>query len=419
MQVLLRGAIEYDHDVDYWWERLSDESRRWVSLHALRSENAPARVRALERLAWLPDEIGVIPLQIAQALQGETNEQAFLAALKTLNVRSRMVKPVFEVSLDTKAKSRTTQVVHMITTQLQLRAVDVWREVVFTPEIDLLLADFALNSNFASVREEAARTIGRINSLTAVRQIAEEQRRGAKGALRALALVRDEAVSLPNVVSPRARLYAWLANTWRRLTDRPLQIVWRYLLALLGAFIAIAANTYITYRTENFLNPARWKLTISVGLVTAVLVGLLAVIGDEFPSRLRGFWPWWARLLLSAGLAFAGGVAAWGVYTYLYLEYPPEGVTFFAAAGIGFGLVATSMFNLPGWLAFLVTAIATYIPLYVAFQNFMPPVLYYDNPDQIFILAIPVALLIALGIHAQALARDVRRVFKRTQKAPA
>ncbi|OYT68379.1 MAG: hypothetical protein CFK52_15145, partial [Chloracidobacterium sp. CP2_5A] len=105
-------------------------------------------------------------------------------------------------------------------------------------DIDGLLADIALGDPSPAAAELAARTVGRIRSLAAVRKIAEAQRRGSAKALRALALVRDEAPSLPSIVSPRARLYAWLDNTWRRLTDNPLRNVRRFVYALIGAALA-------------------------------------------------------------------------------------------------------------------------------------------------------------------------------------
>ena len=200
-------------------------------------------------------------------------------------------------------RSRTTQVVALLKSQLQIGTPSVWREVVFSQEIDQLLADIALTSTVPSVAELAARTIGRIHSLTAVQAIAGEQRRNTPGALRALALVRDEAPSLPPIVSRQGRLYAWLANTWRRATDDPIQIVRRFLWALLGAFLAIGLNTYATFRSEDIFAPARWKVTISVGLVTAILIAFVALLADELSCRLRGFWPTWARLLLSGLLA--------------------------------------------------------------------------------------------------------------------
>ena len=416
MQMLLRGALEYDHEVDHWWARLSDESKRWVTLHTIRSESAPARVRALERLATLPDaDVPTIPKQVAQALQNEVNEAAMLAAIHTLAARALM--GLGRVPQVQPGRSRTTQVVAMLKTQLQIGTPSVWREVVFSPEIDQLLADIALTSPVPSVRELAARTIGRIHSLTAVQSIAEEQRKNTPGALRALALVRDEAPSLPPIVSQQGRLYAWLANTWRRLTDNPIQLVRRFLLALLGAFLAIGLNTYFTFRSEDIFAPARWKVTISVGLVTAILIAFVALLADELSCRLRGFWPTWARLLLSGILGFVAGSIVWATYTYLYLEYAPEPVVLFAGAGLALGFVVSSTLKLPGWAAFLVTAAATYIPIYVSYDQFLPPVIYYDRPEHLLTLALPVALLIALGGHAQALAGDVRRWLLRGRRA--
>ncbi|NDJ63018.1 MAG: serine/threonine protein kinase [Chloroflexi bacterium] len=90
-QMLLRGALEYDLEIDYWWRLLSDESRRWVTLHAIRSENATARIRALERLHDLPDsDPPQIPKLVAQALQVETNRDAKLAAIQVLEIRARL-----------------------------------------------------------------------------------------------------------------------------------------------------------------------------------------------------------------------------------------------------------------------------------------------------------------------------------------
>lgn len=420
-QMLLRGAIEYDHEIEFWWNHMDDESRRWVALHAVRSENAPARVRALRLLQSLPDaDMPVIPKQVAQALQNESNIEAMLAAIDTLMVRAKLAGPRLDIRLPRPERktSRTTQVLNRITTQLHLAAPDVWQEVIFSAEIDRLLADIALTSPYAEVAERAARSIGRIHSLSAVREIASQQRKGMKGALRALAFVRDEAPSLPPEVSDRGRLYAWLANTWRRLTQNPLQNIWRFLYALLGGFLAIGLNTYITFRGEAIFSPARWSNTIAIGLTTGVLIAFVVMVADEFPARLRGFWPWWARLLLSAGLGSLAGILVWAGYTYMFLETVPDdwGVIAFAGIGLALGFIANSMLALPGWMAVIVTTVTTYLPLYMAFQNFntvgSAAILYYDYPNQIFYLTLPLALLIALGGHAQAILRDVRGWFQ-------
>jgi len=90
MEMMLRGALEYDHDIETWWNRLNDSSRRPATLHALLSENATARVRALERLETLPDaEPSIIPRLVAQQLQVETNTTAQLAAIHVLEMRGK------------------------------------------------------------------------------------------------------------------------------------------------------------------------------------------------------------------------------------------------------------------------------------------------------------------------------------------
>ena len=94
-EMMLRGALEYDHDIDTWWNKLNDDSRRLVTLHALLSENPTARVRALQRLETLPDaDPPQIPRLVAQQMQVETNTPALLAAIRVLEQRGKL-NPAF------------------------------------------------------------------------------------------------------------------------------------------------------------------------------------------------------------------------------------------------------------------------------------------------------------------------------------
>ncbi len=440
-QMLLRGALEYDHEVDYWWKQLDDDNRRWVCLHAIRSENAPARARALYRLETLPDsDPPKIPALVAQALAVETNEAAKQAAIHVLGTRALKRKPG-EISGRYKvAQPRITGKLLTVQTRLniQLDAPEVWREAAYSPDIDELLADIALEDESEAIAEQAARTIGRIRSLAALKLVAEAQRKGADGALRALALVRDEAPSLPNIVSTQGRIYAWVANTWRRLTDDPLHNVWRFVFAMLGAGIAMAAQVFITFRSEAIFNADRWGKTISIGLTFGIFTAILVLLAGELPERLRGFWRVWSRLTVSGILGFLWGTFTWGAFTWFFFNYPPAwDVMAFAGLGMAFGFVVTALFNLRGWVAVIVTAIATYIPIYIMFEFFwsgrlivpLPlasetlnnplAILYYDTQEQIFTLAIPVVLLIALGGHALSLWYDIKRliVYLRQRRA--
>ncbi len=436
IQMLLRGALEYDHEVDYWWNKLDNESRRWVALHAIRSDSAPARTRAFYRLETLPDsDPPRIAPNVAQALQIEVSEEARRAAIHVLGTRAQLSHagglPIAAKDIEGKMLTVRTR------TGIQLNTPSVWRETAFTPEIDRLLAEIALDQNKPETAELAARTVGRIRSLAAVGLIAEAQQKGQEGALRALALVRDEAPSLPPIVSPQGRLYAWLTNTWRRMSHNPLHNVWRYVLALIGGTVAMGAQVFLTYRTEAIFNADRWGKTISIGLTFGVFMGFLALLAGEFPSRLRGFWPWWARLAVTTVIGFVWGTLTWAAFTWFFLTYVPDwGVMIFAGVGTAIGFALTAILKLPGWLAFLVTAVATYLPIYTMFNAFWngqlapviqtlfnippgnaPALLYYDYPEQIFTLAIPVVILIALGAHAQALWGDARQLINRVRGA--
>lgn len=435
LQLLLRGAIEYDHEIDYWWNKLDKDNRRWVALHAIRSENAPARARAFYRLETIPDgDPPRIPTLVAQALAVETNDDAKRAAINVLATRAKRDYPS-----GTYQKVPQGLTGRLLTTRtradIQLNTPSDWRTTVYSEDIDELLAQIALDPRSSeTIAEQAARTVGRIRSLAAVKKIADAQRAGSKGALLALALVRDEAPSLPAIVSPQGRIYAWLANTWRRLTDDPLQNVRRFVFALIGATLAMAFHVFVTFRSEAIFNADRWGKTISIGLTFGMMIAILTLIAGEAPSRLRGFWPGWARLILSAGLGILWGTLSWAAFTWFFLNYLPSWeVMFYAGIGTALGFVLASVYNLRGWLAVSLTALATYIPIYVMFQFYfngaVPPlplsqdvlfnpsaVLYYDFPEQIFTVAIPVVLLIGLGAHFSAVVADIRALIHRLRK---
>lgn len=433
LQMLLRGAIEYDHEIDYWWGKLDNDNRRWVALHAVRSENPPARTRALYRLETIPDsDPPRIPALVAQALTLETNDDAKRAAIQVLGTRAKRDYPSGNYPA-VKSPGLTGRLLTIRTRDdIQLHVPTDWRETVYSDDIDGLLAEIALEERNEDIAELAARTVGRIRSLHAVKMIADAQRVGTDGALRALAFVRDEAPSLPSVVSPQGRLYAWLANTWRRLTDDPLNNVWRFVFALIGAGLGMAIYVFTTFRSEAIFNAERWGRTISIGLTFGMLIAILTLLTSEAPSRLRGFWPWWARLAVGGLVGFLWATFSWGGFTWFFLNYPPNWeVMAYVGLGTALGLIISSLFDLRGWISLLLTTILTYIPIYIMWEFFFTgrliipiplsdevrfnpvSILYFDYPDQIVSLAIPVVLIIALGIHATAVWLDVKALWAR------
>lgn len=369
-QMMLRGALEYDREIEYWWAQLDTANRRWVCLHAIRSESAPARIRALYRLETMPDsEKQRIPQLVAQALQVEVDEQAQLAALKVLGTRARLMKPAQRYDIASAYRGRMLSSVTRV--EVQVTRDTTWYETVFTPEVDSLVALMAFESDYAAVREQAARTVGRMRSLAGVQHIVTQLEAGRQGAARALAFVRDEAPNLPPIVSPSQRFRAWLVNTWRRLTDNALALTWRFIFALIGGTIGMGIQVYVTYRSQAVFDPDRVVNTYGFGLAFGVMTGLLALFADEVPARLRGFWRWWSRLLFSALAGVTIGTLAWGVVSYMYLRqtFINWELMLFGGVGLALGFVLASLLNLRGWLAVLITAALTYLPVYVTWHN--------------------------------------------------
>jgi hypothetical protein len=252
----------------------------------------------------------------------------------------------------------------------------------------------------------------------------DQQRLGKKGALRALALVRDEAPSLPNVVSSRARFYAWLNNTLYRLFNHQMGIVWRYVWAFIGGFMAMGGYAWYAQPDIGVLLAQRSGLALSTGLVFAICVGFVALFAGEFPARLRGFWRWWSRTTASVLAGTLMGTITWAAFTFFLLNYEPEwGLMLFGGLGMAFGYVLTTALRLPGWLAVIVTAAGIFVPLYVSSTSVGTPIVYFLDLQtfqldygKLYRQGLFIAFMIALGGHAQALWNDIFALWRKVRK---
>jgi hypothetical protein len=368
-QMLLRGAIEYDYELEYWWNQVNDADRRWVCLHALRSGNAPARIRALYRLETLPDDESnpAIPRLVAQALEIEVDNTAKLAALKVLGTRAKLVKrPTMSIMTEFRGRLLTS----FTRMGIQIAETGQWQEAVYSPEVDTLVAEQAFDEN-ETVAEFAARTVGKMRSLAGVSYLAEAQVNNRHGSLEALAFVRDEAPALPDVVSRQARFYAWITNTVRRLTDKPLQGILRFALALLGGWIAMGEYVNNTFRSEVFFDGQRWGNMLGIGLTFGLFIGVTYFAADELPRRLKGFWLWWQRLLVFGVMGLFLGVMSYGGFTWLYYQYDPIwDVIRLGGYGLAFGLILASLLQVRGWQAVIFITVMAFAPILLAHNAF-------------------------------------------------
>lgn len=424
-EMMLRGALEYDQDIATWWDRVDDDGRRKVCLHAIRSESAPARVRALDRLEDLPD---AAPPQImrlvAQTLQADNNEAAQLAAIQVYEKRSTSVRELQRLTIPAQQLTQSAALMSTARQRLQLMPESDWLPVVFSEEIDAILATLALEADTHKTRERAARAIGRIRSEAAIKDVAEAQRKGEAGARRALAFIRDEAPQLPPSVTPVARLMAWLINTVRRLTDQPMGLVWRYgAAALFGAF-AFWWYAYSLISDAQIFFAERWGKSLSIGATQGLVIGLVVLLSAALTERLSGFWRWWARLLVSAVFGYFTGVLVWNMFTWFFLYFEPSntpivtvpllniGLTSVQVGGVAFALafLARSAFNLPALVGMPLTALAVQQALYITWAN-RDPLIYVRPGDDVNNYAILMAILIAVGAYLPALINGARHLL--------
>lgn len=371
LQVMLRGALEYGINVENWWARLGDDDRRWVCLHAVRSANAPARVRALSRLETLPDDDPPrIPAQVAQALQKETDAAAKRAALRVLSTRA-VLRKGGGLSL------RTEYVGRMLNTlaHVQLKAVEpqVWSPVVYGPEIDLLMAEMALDVQHPSLAEAAARSVGNIRSEAAVKYLDTQRKTRRSGSATALAVVRDEAGSLPPSVSPIGQGVAWLTNSALRLRRNPLSLTWRVLWALLFAWLARAVLMWLNYPLPvGVLSPDRIVNSLGVGLLFGVMVGALVLLADEVPARMRGFWGWPLQAGFGLLVGWAWGTLALALEHFAWLRRSGDlqwDLVAFGGFGLAVSLVVSGVAQLRAWSAVLVTGVSFYLTIFAAYNH--------------------------------------------------
>ncbi len=102
----------------------------------------------------------------------------------------------------------------------------------------------------------------------------------------------------------------------------------------------------------------------------------------------------------------------------------------FGGFGLMLGFALNALFGLRSYIAIPVTALFTYIPIFVSFQifwqgipfrpfeffNFEGALLYYDYPNQIYTVAIPFAFILAIGGHLPSLFHDCRAMIRYLQQ---
>lgn len=206
-----------------------------------------------------------------------------------------------------------------------------------------------------------------------------------------------------------------------RQADLRRQMLDRFAWAFAGGLLAIAFWAFSTFRSDVLITPVRIIYTIALGQTFGLCLGAMAVLTGELPQGLQRWLP--ERAPGRVVLCLLLGVLAWGSYRWFLenLALTPQDLNalLLGGAGLAAGFIIRLLLRPAGWLAALLTAVFTFVPIAITYENYFAgagdfvPLIFFDHRDQLFSIAIPMVALLAVGANAHALYRQARQFFHR------
>jgi hypothetical protein len=190
-------------------------------------------------------------------------------------------------------------------------------------------------------------------------------------------------------------------------------LFWRYQLALVGGFLAMSAHVFLTGSRGMWFTLPHIGNAISAGLIFGHIVALMVFVARDLPLLLHDRWSGWLIRLLSIVGGVGCGTLAWWVYLSfsLYQTSVNWFVVFLGGIGLAIGFILVPIIRLNNrylktGLLIIITATATFLPIYFSHQNYLATVntpspaqalLYFqvDNPEYVWLIGIPFALAVA------------------------
>lgn len=193
-----------------------------------------------------------------------------------------------------------------------------------------------------------------------------------------------------------------LSQTRNALTQQPMQVVWRYVWALVGGMVAMGGYIWLTSPVVGAFAPHRVGPALTMGLLFGHGVGFVVIGACDYMQRLRGVWAWWARLMF--GVVAGNGLAAlvWYGYFYVYLANPAPPLQLIVTGAVGLSsgfIVAGVLPRLHVLLKVVITALALSVALYASFQGYAAAVLAGGYEPALLMLANPQNEVAAVAIY--------------------
>jgi hypothetical protein len=393
-RLMLRAALEHGYNADYWWEQVADiADRRAVALQTLTSDLAPARMRAMQRLATIEDsDPPAIPIRVANVIGAEPDADVRLAGIDMLVQRAELSRQ--------------------------------WRYAAFNEAIDGTLAELAVHDPDPGVADAAARACARLRSSFAVRRIAKEAGEHgpfAGSALQALMNVRDEVPAFPDGVPAALRQRAFIGLSRRQLFADPLGLIGRYAGAAIGFGIGLGTIVYSQFNDPGGLLAAqRIGNALAVGALYGALVGVGVLAATEPAERLRA-WTRPGRILLAWALGTLLTTVAFVIFHryFLFINVPDWkwllGTALVFVAGFA---IASGLTRRP-WIRSVAGAVGALAAVWFSWQIGQYPLIYFGEgqDDQSLLLSIWLAAALGVLTFLPEWIRAIRRLNRQVSQA--
>jgi hypothetical protein len=210
-----------------------------------------------------------------------------------------------------------------------------------------------------------------------------------------------------------------------------------YLRGWISACLVAGFWAFSAFRSDILITPVRVVYTVSVGLGMGIFIAILPILADtrltemltrQFPPNVEQFLTGLRGKLVCIFICLAAGILTWASYLWFLdsLDFSPPIINalMFGGLGLAAGFIICILFDVSAWLAAVLTAILTWVPIYLTFQDassggttFLPLIFFHDDPSQVFSIGIVFAVLIALTANAPRLWSESRNFYQRLRSS--
>jgi serine/threonine protein kinase len=285
--LMLRGAIQFNQQIDKWWDRANDKARERACQHALMQNNETAILSAMR--LW--------------ASRG-WSRRLDVDILRSVAQRMMTMPDMADTALDFFERVLPIRLSWIDDTEDPNNKI---------PEVDAYLQSLAISGNEPQA-QRAARLIGQARRTHAALSLPTSFQDADP-----LLIAFETAGSLPNSIPVHWRLIFALLLAVRQLTRNPINAAMQLLWTVAGNVVAMSLMLY-SVGVERAVPGSNWLIvnTIGFGLLFGLIYGFGVWLSRHIGLRLSVA-PYLLRTLIS--IAAGGLIMAAGFNTFQRFQY--------------------------------------------------------------------------------------------------